>query len=157
MTLNQIRSHSPCAEGWAKLLKHLNKTTADDEPLSLLTVLKSNGIEDAVWCLRTEPTPERTQRFALAVARRVEHLRPTAKAYNDITERYINGTVTKEKFYAATRAANAAAAYAAEADYTADAAGAAARAAVRAVANTAANAAAAEREAQAQIFKEIFA
>ena len=119
MTLNEIRSHSPCQEGWAKLLKHLNKTSADDEPLSLLTVLTSNGLDDAVWCLRTEPTPERTQRFALAVARRAQHLHPQAKATLDVVERYLSGQATKAELDAAAYAA--------------------------------------ECEAQAQIFKEIFA
>ncbi len=37
-TLNKIRAHSPCADGWAKLLRHLGKTQADDEPVSLLTL-----------------------------------------------------------------------------------------------------------------------
>jgi hypothetical protein len=176
MTLNQIRSHSPCSEGWTKLLKHLNKTTADDEPLSLLTVLESNGLDDAIWCLRTEPTPERIQRFALAVARRVEHLHPKAKACNDVTERYLNSTATKAELdaayaanaarAAAADAANAAAnaaARAAAADAAAYAAYAAAYAANAAnAANVAAYAAereacVAEREAQVQIFKEIFA
>ena len=32
-TLNKIREHEPCADGWKKLLTHLNKTEADDEPL----------------------------------------------------------------------------------------------------------------------------
>ena len=27
-TLNRIRAHSPCREGWAKLLRHLGKTEA---------------------------------------------------------------------------------------------------------------------------------
>lgn len=31
-TLNRIRAHSPCRKGWAKLLRHLGKTEADDEP-----------------------------------------------------------------------------------------------------------------------------
>jgi hypothetical protein len=31
-TLNRIRAHSPCQEGWEKLLNHLGKTKADDEP-----------------------------------------------------------------------------------------------------------------------------
>lgn len=51
-TLNKIRELSPCAEGWAKLLKHLNKTKADDEPIRLLTILDSNGLDDAIWCMR---------------------------------------------------------------------------------------------------------
>jgi hypothetical protein len=187
LTLNIIRSHSPCAKGWAKLLKHLNKTTADDEPLSLLAVLDSNGIQDAIWCLRTEPTPERIQRFVLAVARRVEHLHPTAKACNDITERYLNGTATKAELDAANAAArivadtagNAAVRIAARtAAYTAYAAYGAYAVAYATYATTDAAYAttdaayatgyitrsafreaayAAERKAQVQIFKEIFA
>jgi hypothetical protein len=184
-TLNQIRSHSLCTEGWAKLLRHLNKTAADDEPLSLLTILESNGLDDAIWCLRTEPTPERIQRFALYIARRVEHLHPAAKACNEVTERYLSGQATKDELksaytaayaaayaaYTAANTANAAAAYAASAAaYAADAAANTADAAAYAAdaaytadaaayAASAASAAAyaAEREAQAQIFKEIFA
>ena len=51
-TLNKIKQHNPCTEGWAKLLSYLNKTEADDEPLELTTILESNGIEDALWALR---------------------------------------------------------------------------------------------------------
>ena len=36
-TLNQIRANSPCPDGWRKLLAHLGKTQADDEPLSIAT------------------------------------------------------------------------------------------------------------------------
>jgi hypothetical protein len=50
-TLNAIRAASPCHDGWTKLLKHLGKTSADDQPLPLLTVLDSNGLEDALWVL----------------------------------------------------------------------------------------------------------
>ena len=51
-TLKAIRAHHPCEDGWEKLLKHLGKTKEDDEPLDLLTVLESNGLDDALWCLR---------------------------------------------------------------------------------------------------------
>ena len=51
-TLNKIRKHSPCQDGWTKLLAHLGKTKADDEPLTILTILDSNGLDDALWCLR---------------------------------------------------------------------------------------------------------
>jgi chemotaxis protein histidine kinase CheA len=184
-TLNAIRSYRPCVTGWAKLLAYLGKTTADDEPLSLLTVLESNGLDDAVWCLRTEPTPERIRRFALAIASRIEHLSAAAKACNDTTERCLNGLMTEEELRAAANAA----AYAAKAAYAARAAYAAANAAYAAAnaayaanaanaANAAANAAyaanaaayaaayaakaakaayAAERQAQEQLFREIFA
>jgi hypothetical protein len=159
MTLNDIRYSTPCSDGWTKLLKHLGKTKGDDEPLSLLTVLESNGLKDAIWCLRTEPTPERTQRFALAVVRRVEHLNPAAKACNDVTERYLDGTATEAELDAAADAADAAwAAWAADAA-VAQAAAVASSAAWAAAARAAAGAAraASEREAQIEIFKEIFA
>ena len=51
-TLNLLRAQSPCADGWAKLLKHLGKTGPDDEPLTLTVILKSNGLDDALWALR---------------------------------------------------------------------------------------------------------
>ena len=51
-TLNKIQTHSPCEDGWDKLLLHLSKTSVDDEPLDLLTILDSNGLEDTLWALR---------------------------------------------------------------------------------------------------------
>ena len=51
-TLNKIRSFSPCKPGWEKLLLSLGKTKADDEPLSMKAILDSNGINDAMWCIR---------------------------------------------------------------------------------------------------------
>ena len=51
-TLNKIRSYSPCESGWKRLLSHLGKTKADDCPVSILTILESNGLDDALWCLR---------------------------------------------------------------------------------------------------------
>jgi hypothetical protein len=55
VTLNAIRAHGPCEDGWRKLLAHLGKTKPDDEPLPLLTILDSNGVDDALWCLRALP------------------------------------------------------------------------------------------------------
>jgi len=51
-TLNRIKEHSPCSEGWSKLLTYLNKTEADNEPLDLLTILESNGVEDCLWAFK---------------------------------------------------------------------------------------------------------
>ncbi len=50
-TLNAIRKHSPCEDGWEKLLKHLGKTKADNNPLKFSTIIESNGLDDALWCL----------------------------------------------------------------------------------------------------------
>ncbi len=52
MTLNQIRSFHPCKEGWEKLLKGLNKTQADGEPIDFVFILQNNGVRDAIWCMK---------------------------------------------------------------------------------------------------------
>jgi len=54
-TLKQIEkcNPKPCSDGWEKLLKYLRKTESDDKRLYFKTILKSNGIKDAVWALRT--------------------------------------------------------------------------------------------------------
>ena len=53
ITLNKIRECDPCKSSYKILLKVLGKNKADDEPLSLLKILEINGLEDAIWCLRT--------------------------------------------------------------------------------------------------------
>lgn len=50
-TLRAIRAARPCEDGWTKLLAYLGKTGADDDPLPLLTVWQSNGLDDALWVL----------------------------------------------------------------------------------------------------------
>jgi len=136
-TLNAIREHSPCKSGLRKLLAHLGKTKADDEPLPLVTILDSNGLDDALWCLRTiGPEHDRTCRlFAVWCARQVQHLMrdPRSIAAIDVAERHANGVATDDDLYAAWDAAGAAA-WDAAGDAAADAARAAAWAAARAAA-----------------------
>ena len=93
-TLNQIRSKSPCREGWTKLLTYLNKTAADDEPLSIITVLDSNGLDDALWCLQAVKGHDREIRlYAVWCARQVQHLMqdPRSLTSLDVAERYAKG------------------------------------------------------------------
>ncbi len=107
-TLNQIRSHRPCSDGWEKLLKHLGKIQADDEPLSFATILESNGFDDAIWCLRTVAGYGREIRlYAVWCARQVEHLDPfgVAKQTNNVSERYAHGEATEDELKAARAAA----------------------------------------------------
>jgi hypothetical protein len=118
-TLNAIRAHSPCADGWKKLLSHLGKTQADDEPLSLLTILDSNGLDDALWCLRTMPEHSRHWRlYAVWCARQLQHLMTDARsvAALDVAERHANGEATDEQLAAARAAASDASAAARAAD-----------------------------------------
>jgi len=107
-TLNKIRNKYPCESGWEQLLKHLGKTKADDEQLSFKTILESNGILDAIWCLRSVEGYDREIRlFAVSCARRVEHLDRTgqAKKTNDIAERFANGLCTIDELNEASDAA----------------------------------------------------
>ena len=110
-TLNKIRSHAPCAEGWEKLLSYLGKTKADDEPLLITTIIDSNGINDAIWCLRAVEGKDREIRlFAVWCARQVQHLMKDQRSLDalDVAERYANGEATEAELVAAADAAWAA-------------------------------------------------
>ena len=103
-TLAAIREHSPCADGWAKLLRHLGKTSADAEPLMLLTILESNGLDDALWCLRAVDGHKREIRlFAVWCARQVQHMMDDRRSVSalDVAERHANGQATDAELAAA--------------------------------------------------------
>jgi len=111
-TLNKIRAHSPCSNGWRKLLAHLGKPQADDEPLSIVTVLDSNGLDDALWCLRAVEGHDREIRlYAVWCGRQVQHLMadPRSIAALDVAERFANGKATEAERDAAWSAAGTAA------------------------------------------------
>jgi len=135
-TLNAIRVHEPCASGWQKLLAHLGKTGPDDEPVTLATILDSNGLDDALWALRCVTGHDRAIRlYAVWCARQVQHLMsdPRSIAALDVAERYADGLATNDELAAAGDAVR---------DAAWAAAGAAAWAAARAAAVAAAGAAA---------------
>jgi hypothetical protein len=111
-TLNAIRAHSPCASGWAELLRHLGKTQADDEPLALTTILDSNGLDDALWCLvACEGIDREARLYAVWCARQAQHLMtdPRSLAALDVAERHANGEATDADLAAAETEARSAA------------------------------------------------
>jgi hypothetical protein len=142
-TLNQIRDKKPCAYGWKKLLAHLGKTRADDEALSIITILDSNGLDDALWCLQAVKDHDKEMRlYAVWCVRQVQHLLTDRRSLDalDVAERFANGLATDKELAAARAAARAAATgSAAGAAWAAwDAAGSAAtRAAARATGSAA--------------------
>ena len=144
-TLNAIRDYNPCADGWKKLLKTLGKTQADAEPISLVAILESNGLDDAIWCLRAiDGHDKEIRHFAIECARDVQYLMQDARSLHalDVAERYINGYATQSELGdAVAAAADAAAAVAAATVATAYAATYAARSAAAAVAAAAVGAA----------------
>ena len=138
-TLNQIKAKSPCTDGWKKLLKYLGKTKADDESLSILTVLESNGLDDAVWCLRAVEGKDKEIRFyTVWCARQVQHSMTDKRSIDalDVAKRFANGLANGIEFNAARAAAWAAS------DAASDAAWSAAGATAGATAWSAARAAA---------------
>ena len=161
-TLNKIREHSPCADGWEKLLRTLGKTKADDEPLSLITILDSNGLDDALWCLRAVDGYEKEMRlYAVWCARQVQHLMTDKRSIDalDVAERFANGEVAWAAAEAAGEAAGeatTAVATAAAWDAARDAARVAAWDAAEAAGDAAWDAAEAARDAQEAKFREMF-
>jgi hypothetical protein len=111
-TLNRIRAHGPCEDGWRKLLAGLGKTGPDDELLPFARIVEINGLDDALWCCRAEPQHDREWRlYAVWCARQVQHLMkdPRSIAALDVAERHANGMATDEELTVARKAARQAA------------------------------------------------
>lgn len=107
-TLNEIKRHGPCREGWEKLLKSLNKTKADDEDLEIKHIIESNGIDDAIWCLRAVDGHDKEIRlFVVFCARQNQHLLTDERSINviNVAEKYANGEATLEELHVAWSAA----------------------------------------------------
>ncbi len=121
--LEDIKSHKPCISGWQKLIRSLDRRTEGD--VSLSHILDSNGIEDAIWCLRTLPYRDQCL-FRADVAELVVHLCNDEKPRQAIAaiRQWHKGEINDQELaayadaYAATYAAYAAyaATYAADAD-----------------------------------------
>jgi len=152
-TLNEVLKHGPCSQhsdrgGWGLLLKNLNKNVADDAPLTIMQILESNGIKDAIWSLRCFKYKEYCL-FLADVAESVLHIyeennsnKSPRLAIEGIRAHHAGKLDIKELLKLADAAAAAAAADAAAAAYAATAADAATAAATAAAAAYAAAAAA---------------
>ena len=147
VTLKSLRKAGACIGGYNKLVCHISGKSFNperetymrfkhDEPISIKTILESNGLEDALWATRCVAGADRDLRlFAVWCARQVQHLMADARsiAAIDVAERYANGEATGKELAAAGAAAW-------DAAWAARAAGAAARAATRDAARDARNA-----------------
>ncbi len=145
-TFEAIRSHGFSDSGYRKLAKSLGdiKAYGRDTPIPLTTIVKSNGIADALWCLRAvQPSNEIDRvlsRFLVAILSDPDHgclsrLKPSDDqqrsaigAVVDLHKRRLEGKpVGREEWGTARGAAwdAAHAAHAADAEYAARAARAA--------------------------------
>lgn len=136
-TLAKIRAHAPCESGWRKLVTALGGVHKYGEhtPITLMRILDSNGLDDALWALRACDGSEQFERelvcdFAERVLPIFEAERPGDRRVRDCIEtarRFARGQAGDEELAAARDAAWAAGdAARAAGDAAGDAAGAAA-------------------------------
>ncbi|ALB97275.1 hypothetical protein [Burkholderia pseudomallei] len=124
VTLAALRKAGACYEGYNKLVRSIqgkafSAEDADrnsyipfkhDAEIPLLDILKSNGLDDALWTLRCISGADRDLRlFAVWCARQVEHLMQDqcSKDALNVAERFANGEATDEERAAARDAARA--------------------------------------------------
>jgi len=131
-TLKEIWKHYPCGKnpgsdhGWDKLTKNLGTKDLTTE-VTLMQILESNGIRDAIWALRCFEYINYCL-FLADVAASVLHLFEKNTGYKDNSVRrcihaihlFQSGMITVEELKELARPANgpAEAAYAADAVYT---------------------------------------
>mgnify|MGYP003529093001 CR=1 FL=1 len=72
ITLQQIRDAGPCESGWRKLKKALGNPDMARK-ISIGDVVLSNGLVDALWCLRCLPARERVAAVMPSVRRASAH------------------------------------------------------------------------------------
>jgi hypothetical protein len=100
-------------------MKFLGKDRTDDEPIPFAKIVESNGLADAIWCLRSTPEYDKQSRlFAVWCARYHQSLLTDLRslAAIDVAEKFANGEASEGELKAARSAARSAAAAAAAAD-----------------------------------------
>ena len=119
-TLKQIRSHSPCEDGYKKLVKSLGGVSkyGKDTPVTFLQIYESNGYDDTLWCMRAvdEKWHPLWHHFACDCADDVRHLMTDERSKKaiDVARLHADGLVSDDELMDARAAARAAAENAAE-------------------------------------------
>ena len=154
VTMAALRKEGACISGYNKVVRAVQGREFSDgdrgretyirfahkDPIPLILIVESNGLDDALWALRCVHDCDRDARiFAVWCARQVQHLMTDARstAALDVVEAFANGEASKHEL-AAARDAALDAARAAALDAARAAAWAAARAAARDAARDAA-------------------
>ena len=158
VTMAALRKEGACISGYNKVVRAVQGREFSDgdrgretyirfahkDPIPLILIVESNGLDDALWALRCVHDCDRDARlFAVWCARQVQHQMTDARstAALDVAENFANGRASNDELAAARAAAREAAweaawddAWDAARDAARDAAWAAARAAARAAA-----------------------
>lgn len=131
VTLAALRNNGACFDVYNKVVRSLQGREFSEsdkqresyirfshkEPISILSILESNGLDDALWALRCIDNAGRdrdVRLYAVWCARQVEHMTTDQRSKDalDIAELHANGTETDEELAAARDAAWEAAWYA---------------------------------------------
>ena len=150
ITLQEIRDHHPCKDGWTKVLAANGGASADmSKPFEMASIIDSNDLDDCLWALQCKPEYQHIyRRFSVLCADEVSHLAIDERSTRalDVAWLHSEGLATDEELaavrdaawdaawdeaWAEARAAARDAARAAAWDAARDAAWAAAWAAVR--------------------------
>ena len=114
-TLRKIRAADPCgmrledpkSVGYLKLRHHLGY--GDDTPIDIATILDSNGLDYALWCLRAVDGHAREKLlYAYWCARQVPSLMEDPSSVTAPAERNANGAASDDELAAARAGAEAA-------------------------------------------------
>lgn len=125
-TLAALRKAGACLVGYNKVVRAIQGRpfTSEDSmrnsyirfkhegPISLLSILDSNGFDDALWALRCVPEVDRDARlYAVSCARQVQSLMTDPRSVEalKVVERFANGEATQEELDVARDAARDAA------------------------------------------------
>lgn len=117
-TLKALRKAAACVAGYNKLVRALQgKPFTDDDQdrethilfahtdeIPILFILDSNGLDDAVWSLRTCSGVDHDLRlFGVWAARQVQHLMTDQRSLNalDVAERFADGRADEAELDAA--------------------------------------------------------
>ena len=105
ITLSGIKKHGPCSDEFKRLLNRIGMSEEEDnQHISMETIIDSNGIDEAIWCLCAVSGHDKEIRlFAVWCARQVQHLMTDKRSVDaiDVAEQHALGAATEDDLRAA--------------------------------------------------------
>ncbi len=100
ITLSGIKKHGPCSDEFKRLINRIGMSEEEDnQHISMETIIDSNGIDEAIWCLCAVSGHDKEIRlFAVWCARQVQHLMTDKRSVDaiDVSEQYALGAATED-------------------------------------------------------------
>lgn len=110
-TLKKLRKIKACKDRYAHLRKRLGKNYGDTTPISLVTILQHNGLEDVLWIpidvIKGDHLEQRYRLFAVACCQDVLHLTHDKRSADAVrvAHLYAHGEASKQELMVARNAA----------------------------------------------------